>query len=192
MVISGSPCAVDATTVASSGHLEEAPNGDRFVVLENGRRYEGKPGTAEYRVIEFEKLGRRIEPAELRSLPVSTKAMPTGVLAFVDGRVERAELFWRISVPVSALVLTLIAVPLSYVNTRVGRSANLLAAAFLYMLYSNCLNIVQSMIAQGRLEFWAGLILPHAIAVLVVIVLFRHQLSVTGLFGQLNRPRPAT
>ena len=60
----------DATTVARSGHLEEAPNGDRFIVLEDGRRYEGKPGTAEFRVVEFEKLGRRIEPAEVRALPV--------------------------------------------------------------------------------------------------------------------------
>ena len=183
---------VDATTVAARGRLEEAPNGDRFVVLENGRRYEGKPGTPEYRVIEFEKLGRRIEPAELRELPISTKAMPTGALAFIDGRVERAELFWRISVPVSALVLTLIAIPLSYVNPRVGRSANLVAAAFLYMLYSNCLNIVQSLIAQGKLDFWAGLVLPHVIALLVVVILFRHQLSVTGLFGRAPRVSPAT
>jgi lipopolysaccharide export system permease protein len=128
----------------------------------------------------------------LRALPVSTKAMPTGVLAFIDGRVERAELFWRISVPVSALVLTLIAVPLAYVNPRVGRSVNLVAAALLYMLYSNCLNIVQSLIAQGKLDFWAGLVLPHAIALLVVVVLFRQQLSVTGLFGRSRRPQPAT
>ena len=181
---------VDATTVAARGRLEVEPNGDRFVVLENGRRYEGKPGTPDYRVIEFERLGRRIEPAELRALPVSTKAIPTPTLAVLDGRVERAELFWRISVPISALVLTLIAVPLSYVNPRVGRSANLVAAAFLYMLYSNCLNIVQSMIAQGKLEFWAGLILPHLIALLVVIVLFRHQLSVTGLFRRTPDPQP--
>ena len=182
---------LDATTVAATGRLEEAANGDRFVVLENGRRYEGKPGTADYRVIEFEKLGRRIEPAELRALPVSTKAIPTTALAILDGRVERAELFWRISVPVSALVLTLIAVPLAYVNPRVGRSANLIAAAFLYMLYSNCLNIVQSLIAQGKLAFWAGLVLPHLIAILVVVVLFRHQLSVSGLFHRAPRPVPA-
>ncbi len=102
----------DVTTVARQGMLEEAPNGDRFIVLTDGRRYEGKPGTAEYRVVEFEKLGRRIEPAELRNLPVSTKAIPTAILVAADGRVERAELFWRLSVPISALVLTLLAVPL--------------------------------------------------------------------------------
>ncbi|MEO5766179.1 MAG: LPS export ABC transporter permease LptF [Casimicrobiaceae bacterium] len=178
----------DATTVAVRGKLEVADNGDRFVVLEDGRRYEGKPGSAEFRVIEFEKLGRRIEPAELRALPLSTKAMPTTTLLLLDERVERAELFWRISVPLSALMLTLLAVPLAYVNPRVGRSANLVAAAFLYMLYSNCLNIVQSLIAQGKLDFWVGLVVPHLIALLVVFLLFRHQLSVTGLFRRAPPP----
>jgi lipopolysaccharide export system permease protein len=85
-------------------------------------------------------------------------------------------------------MLTLLAVPLAYVNPRVGRSANLVAAAFLYMLYSNCLNIVQSLIAQGKLEFWVGLFVPHAIALFVVFLLFRHQLSVTGLFGRAPPP----
>jgi lipopolysaccharide export system permease protein len=102
-----------------------------------------------------------------------------------NGRVERAELFWRISVPISAVVLTILAVPLAYVNPRMGRSFNLVAAAFLYMLYSNCLNIVQSLIAQGRLPLWAGLALPHLVALAIVVVLFRHQLSVAGLFARL-------
>jgi lipopolysaccharide export system permease protein len=182
----------DATTVAARGKLEEMPNGDRFLVLEHGRRYQGTPGTPDYRVVEFERLGRRIEPNEIRALPTSSKAIPTAALVATDGRVERAELFWRISVPISALMLTLLAVPLAYVNPRMGRSFNLVAAAFLYMLYSNCLNIVQSMIAQGRLELWAGLILPHAIALLVVVLLFRQQLSVSGVLTRsTTAPAPA-
>jgi lipopolysaccharide export system permease protein len=183
--------AKDVTTVAASGHLEEAANGDRFIVLDEGRRYEGVAGTADYRVVEFQRLGRRIEPAELRALPTSTKAIPTPALLVADGRVERAELFWRLSVPIAALVLTLLAIPLSYVNPRMGRSFNLVAAAFMYMLYNNCLNIVQSLIAQGRLGFWIGLAIPHVIAAIVVLVLFRHQLSIAGLFRRPPRaPAP--
>ncbi len=118
----------DSTTVARSGMLQEAANGDRFIVLTDGRRYEGKPGTADYQIVEFGSLGRRIEPAELRTLPASTKAIPTATLIALDGPVERAELFWRLSVPISALVLTLLAVPLAYVNPRIGRSFNLIGA----------------------------------------------------------------
>ncbi len=177
----------DATTVARLGHLVEEANGDRFVVLEDGRRYEGQPGAADFRIIEFEKLGRRIEPAEARALPTSNKAIPTAALLVADGASQRAELFWRLSVPILAVVLTLLAIPLSYVNPRMGRSFNLIAAVFLYLLYTNCINIVQSLIAQGKLDLWLGLLVPHLTALLVVILLFRHQLSITGLFGGLRR-----
>jgi len=181
----------DSATVARSGTLKVAANGDRFVVLNEGRRYEGKPGTADYRVVEFESLGRRIEPAELRAIPTSTKAIPTAALIAVDGPVERAELFWRLSVPISALVLTLLAVPMAYVNPRVGRSFNMIGAAFLYMLYSNCLNIVQSFIAQGKLGFVPGLLLPHAIAIGVALLLFGHQLALFGVFRRGAQTRTA-
>jgi lipopolysaccharide export system permease protein len=172
--------AKDVTTVARSGRLEQMPNGDRFMVLSDGRRYEGTPGTAEYRVIEFERLGRRIEPAEARALPTSSKSIPTEVLLASEGRIERAELFWRLSIPISALVLTLLAIPLAYVNPRVGRSLNLVGAAFMYMIYSNSLNIVQSFIAQGKLDFWVGLLVPHLVAVAIVAALFGRQLVTFG------------
>jgi lipopolysaccharide export system permease protein len=172
----------DVTTVARSGFLEEAPNGDRFIVLKEGRRYEGVPGTAEFRSVEFERLGRRIEPAEARSLPLSLKALPTEALIATNGSVERAELFWRISVPISALVLVLLAIPLSYVNPRMGRSFNLIAGAFLYMVYYNCLNLVQSVIAQGKLSMVEGLVIIHSIAIAGVVFMFWNRLSVRGIF----------
>jgi lipopolysaccharide export system permease protein len=180
----------DATTVARIARLEEGADGARYVVLEDGRRYEGTPGSPDFRIVEFERLGRVIEPAVARALPVSRKAIPTEVLAVTDGDAERAELFWRLSVPILAFVLTLLAVPLSHVNPRLGRSFNLVSAAFLYLLYTNCLNIVQSLIAQGKLDFWIGLIVPHAIALVVVFMLFRHQLSVFGLFRGPPRAGP--
>src|ERR1700758_4647574 len=65
----------DVTTTARSGYLEEAPNGDRFIVLKDGRRYEGQPGTAEFHSAEFERFARRIEPAAVRAAPLSLKAL---------------------------------------------------------------------------------------------------------------------
>ena len=180
----------DATTLARIARLEEGPDGARYVVLEDGRRYEGLPGGADFRIVEFERLGRVIEPAVARAIPVSRKAIPTELLAVTVGDAERAELFWRLSVPILALVLVLLAVPLSHVNPRLGRSFNLVSAAFLYLLYTNCLNIVQSLIAQGKLDFWVGLAVPHLTALVVVFVLFRHQLSVFGLFRRPPRAGP--
>ena len=177
----------DTTTVANTGHMEEAKNGDRFIVLGQGRRYEGTPGTEDYRVVEFDQVGIRIEPAEARNITLSRKAIPSEELALIRQPGERSELFWRLSVPIQALMLVLLAIPLAYVNPRVGRSANLISAALLYTLYSNCLNIVQSLIAQGRLDFWIGLFLPHVVALIVVFALFRQQSSVTSLLARFQR-----
>ena len=62
---------------ARSGTLEEQPNGDRFIVLEDGRRYEGKPGTADYRVVEFEQArpAHRARRGRARC-PTSTQGDP--------------------------------------------------------------------------------------------------------------------
>jgi lipopolysaccharide export system permease protein len=106
--------------------------------------------------------------------------LPTDLLAVVDGAPERAELFWRISVPISALLLVLLAIPLAHVNPRMGRSLNLFTALFVYMLYSNCLNIVQSYIAQGRVSLLLGLITIHSLAAAVVVLLFLKRLAVRG------------
>lgn len=183
----------DSTTVARVARLEEGPDGARYVVLEDGRRYEGTPGSADFSVVEFERLGRVIEPAVARAIPASRKAMPTGVLAAAEGDAERAELFWRLSVPILALALTLLAIPLAHVNPRLGRSFNLVSAAFIYLVYTNCINIVQSLIAQGRVDFWVGLVVPHATALAIAFVLLRHRLSVHGLFARGPRTAaPAT
>ena len=58
----------DVTTVARSGHLEEAPNGDRFIVLQDGRRYEGTAGSADFRTAEFERLASELLEAAAKDL----------------------------------------------------------------------------------------------------------------------------
>src|SRR3954462_13502246 len=63
--------------VARRGHQETAENGDRFLVLLNGRRYEGAPGTPEYRISEFERYAMRIESGEARARAPTTKMTPT-------------------------------------------------------------------------------------------------------------------
>jgi len=50
--------------VAQNGFQDTAENGDRFLVLQNGRRYEGEPGSPEYKIFEFERYAMRIETAD--------------------------------------------------------------------------------------------------------------------------------
>src|SRR5207344_41953 len=47
--------------VAKRGYTELAENGDRYIVALNGRRYQGTPGQADYRIERFERYSMRIQ-----------------------------------------------------------------------------------------------------------------------------------
>jgi lipopolysaccharide export system permease protein len=157
--------------VARRGYQETAENGDRFLVLLNGRRYEGTPGTPEYRLYEFERYAMRVEIGEARARPPTTKTMSTAELVHEPTPRNLAELSWRIGLPVSALILPLLAVPLSFVNPRAGRSLNLVLALLIFMTYSNLLSIVQAWIYQSRVSFVMGLGV-HVIMLALLALLF--------------------
>jgi lipopolysaccharide export system permease protein len=169
------------TTVANQGYQETAPNGDRFLILLNGRRYIGPPGSAEYRIIEFEKYGLRIEANESKEYQPSVKSQSTGKLFGENSAEARAELIWRIGLPLSALVLSLLAIPMSFVNPRAGRSLNLMVAAMLYMLYSNMLSITQAWVAQEKIGPLLGMSAVHVVMLALTVALFYMRLSVSPL-----------
>jgi len=167
--------------VAHRGFQETADNGDRFLVLLNGRRYEGEPGTPEYRVYEFARYAMRVEIGEARARAPTTKTTPTLDLVRTPSPRNLAELSWRMGLPLSALLLCLFAVPLSFVNPRAGRSMNIVLALLIYMSYSNMLSIVQAWIAQSRVTFVEGLAV-HLVMFAVLVLFFYRRVMVFSIF----------
>ncbi|HEX6734900.1 MAG TPA: LPS export ABC transporter permease LptF [Azonexus sp.] len=170
--------------MSDTGHQRFAENGDRFVVLDSGRRYEVEPGTPAFKVMEFERYQVRVEDGEAKPVERSPKTMPITDLLFDNSKRARGELVWRIGIPVSALVLAILAIPLGFVNPRAGRSANLLIAIPIYAIYSNLLSVSQSWVAQGKLPFWIGLWAVHALMMLPLLVLFFQRMSVGNPFAR--------
>jgi lipopolysaccharide export system permease protein len=162
--------------VAQKGFIETAANGDRFVVLLHGRRYEGTPGTLDYRTVDFERYAIRIEPKEaVRKAPPS-KGMT--IMDLVDGAKpdQIAELHWRVALPLAVIIMGLFAIPLAFVNPRSGRSWNLILAVLVYVLYNNLLSIFQVWTAQGRLPPWLGLWPVHFGMLLLIALMFYRRL----------------
>jgi lipopolysaccharide export system permease protein len=162
--------------VAQKGFIETEPNGDRFVVLQNGRRYEGTPGALDYRTVDFDRYALRIEPKEAKREAPSTKAMSTLDLFEQHKPEQVAELHWRIGLPLAVLVMGLFAVPLSVVNPRSGRSWNLIVAILTYILYNNLLSIFQAWTAQGKIPGWVGLWPVHLAMLAAIALLFYRQM----------------
>jgi lipopolysaccharide export system permease protein len=157
---------------ASTGHTEVAPNGDKFLVLDKGRRYEGTPGTAEYRVMEFERYAVRTETRETRGLEETPKHLPVWELVRNPTPSNLGELLWRIGIPVAALNLALLAIPLSFVNPRAGRTNNLIFALLTYMIYSNLVSVSQAWVVQGKLLFEVGVWAVHVAMFVALLLLF--------------------
>ncbi len=173
---------------AQHGYQNIAKNGDRYLVLLNGRRYEGLPGSTEFKIVEFERYAVRIEPYEAKFTAPSSKSLSLLELIKDQSPVNIAELQWRLSLPLSALLLALLAIPLSFVNPRAGRSLNLMLALITYLIYSNCLSIAQGLVAQGKLAPVFGLWLVHAALAALLLILFYHRLRVSpSLFSRLRR-----
>ena len=59
-------------------------------------------------------------------------------------------LAWRFGLPMAAVWMVLLAIPLSYVNPRTGRTGNLIIALLAGIVYFNLLTIGSVWIAQGK------------------------------------------
>lgn len=165
-------------TVAKEGYTRTEPNGDRFVVLEKGRRYEGVPGTPDYRVLEFEEYAVRLEEAASAGAPTLPRTLSMKELLAKPTPANRGELVTRIGVPTAALVLSLLAIPLSFVNPRAGRTHNLILALLTYLAYTNAISVCQAWVARGQMGFHAALWAPHLAMALILVALFYRRLSV--------------
>jgi lipopolysaccharide export system permease protein len=163
--------------MSSRGFVEVSPVGDRFLVLLNGRRYEGNPGESEFKVMEFERYATRIEAREGEAPIVTQKGLSTLALIQSPTSTNLGELVWRLGVPLSALVLALLAIPMSFVNPRAGRSVNLLLALLTYMVYSNMLSLSQARVVQGKLSFGVGIWLVHGVMIAVLAFLFARRMG---------------
>ena len=160
-----------SVVTAHSAHTEVQPNGDRFVVLDRGHRYDLKPGTPEIRLVNFEHYGLRLESRSSKDpreqakelADSSSKARSTRQLMADNTLDSWSQVMWRISMPLAALNLALLAIPLGAVNPRLGRSGDLLIAGLVAMLYMNLINLSRAWINDGKISFGLGVWAIHAV-----------------------------
>jgi len=102
----------------------------------------------------------------------AARALPLRQLLAQPTNQNRGELLWRVALPFMGLLLMLLAIPLGFVNPRGGRSANLLFALLLFIVYSNMVSVLQAAVVQGRLPLMVGWWPLHLLAALLVAFLF--------------------
>lgn len=140
--------------VADSAKQRTIDGQGRFLVLENGYRVDGQPGKADYSITQYAEYGIRLPEAQAADIN-EIEAVPTADLLNATTAKERAQLHWRLSLPVLAFIVTLIAVPLSRTNPRQGRFAKLIPAIIIYLLYVTLLTATRSAIEDEKVGVWA-------------------------------------
>lgn len=139
-------------------------NGEDYVLLEEGRVYQGDPGALDYKVMEFERYRARL-PHPVMAIKKDLRTAATAdLLPFLNkDKKKAAELQWRIAIPLMVLSLAIVAVPLSRVQPRAGKFAKLLPAIVLFILYANFVFIGRNWIAEGKIPVWLGMWWLHAL-----------------------------
>ena len=147
----------EVVTAARAYQALQGPGDERFMVLEDGYRYAGNPGRADFVTTRFERHAVRLDAVLRLSARNSLDAVLTSDLWRSPDSEHAAELQWRVSLPLSAALLALLAIPLSRISRRQGRYAKLLFAVVLYFTYSNGLGIARNLVERGELSVWIGL-----------------------------------
>ncbi|MFZ1623241.1 MAG: LPS export ABC transporter permease LptF [Gammaproteobacteria bacterium] len=156
----------------------------REVVFARGRRYEGEPGGAKFRIVEFVEHGIPFAVPVARNTALKANQRTTSALLESSDPVDRAELHWRLAPALTLLVLTVIAVPLAKTEPRRGRFSGLAAAILVYVIYANLLAAGQAWLERERLPEFSGLWWVHGLFLLVAGLMLLVQ---RGLFRKLQR-----
>ncbi len=163
---------VSVLSSASAFHFHDQANDVMFIVFKDGYRYEGEPGGADFKIIEFDEYGVRLEQstAQAGSLPIS--AWSTQALLDSTGLKQAAELQWRIAMPLSTVLLAVLSVLLSRADPRQGRFAKLFIAILVYVLYNNLIGIAKNWVEQGQVPVMVGIWWVHVLLICLILYLW--------------------
>ena len=157
-------------TASSARQLDDDEGNARFLDLKKGNFYQGAPGSNRYISGRFANSRINI-PGAATVKRTRLKMLMIGQLLGGEDRARLAELHWRLSFPVSMIVLTLLAIPLSHTSPRKGRFGRVAIAILLYVLYANLLGLGKSWLESGAVPLWLGLWWVHGLFLMLFPVL---------------------
>ena len=154
--------------VSNEGSRVSTNTDDEYIVLKKGKRYEVNHENNHFTEIKFSDYGFLVEKKLPPIIDVNqVEAMPTLLLLMTKGNREIAEFVWRVSLPISGIVLIILAIPLSFINPRSGRSVNIIIAIMIFAIYNNLMGVTQSYINLGKLNPYIGGSIVHLLIIMI-------------------------
>lgn len=141
-------------------------------VLYDGQRYEGIPGSNEFRIIKFVEGGIPVSLPDVASASGKRDMRPTAQLLGSADLQDRAEVQQRFSTPLMVLVLAVLAVPLARLRPRQGRYARVGYFILVYLFYSGLLVIAGDAMSRGKTPAWLGMWWVHGLGFVYALLLW--------------------
>ena len=149
-----------------------------YLRLKNGVRYEGLPGDENINILNFEQYDLEIVSGEVqKSISNFSEIEEQSTIDLFKklGPLENAELQWRISQPISVLILSIFGVLLGKSSPRTGKGINLIIGVVVFMLYNNGLLVAKSSIESGELNPFIGMWSVHISLIIVLLFFYQYR-----------------
>lgn len=160
--------------VANQARHTVSPDGTtQTIELYNGERFEGVPGSAQFRIMRFAEHTVPIPMPPANQVVTDLDAAPTATLYSSTNPRAQAKLQWRIALPLMCLVLAIVALPLARLKPRQGRYARVWVALVLYVVYLNLLSAGEAWLGHGRIPSYLGLWWVHGVIILLAVAISR-------------------
>lgn len=157
---------------AATGYEHQDPTtGDSYLVLVDGRRYEGVVGERDYRIARFDEYALRIGRADEGPRTWHRKEKPTLELAASPDVKDRAEAQYRLTQPVVVLGFALLSIPLSRSRLRSGIYGRMAFAFLVYFIFLNLLGVSQNLMRDEITPQWMGMWWVPLLMCLVALIL---------------------
>jgi lipopolysaccharide export system permease protein len=147
-----------------------------YLRLKDGVRYQGIPSNKNKNILNFDLYDLEIVSGELqKSVAIYSKIEGKSTLELLKqgGVLANAELQWRISQPITVLILSVIGVFLGKASPRGGKGINLLIGVVVFMIYYNSLLAAKSAIELGQINSILGLWVVHFLVILLLILFYK-------------------
>jgi lipopolysaccharide export system permease protein len=146
-------------------------SGDRYLVLDDGYRYEGSPGQLDYQVSEFKRYALRIQEREGGVVEQHRKSLSNRALLASAAIQDQAEFQVRVSQILGLVVFAFLSLPLSRSMPRQGPFGRLLLAFVLYTLYLSLQGLAERWMIEGVTASWLGIWWVHLCLFLVGLII---------------------
>ena len=147
-----------------------------YLRLKNGIRYEGLPGNENINILNFEQYDLEIVSGDIqKSISNFSEIEEQNTIDLLrEGGVKaNAEIQWRISQPISVLILSIFGIFLGKSSPRTGKGINLIIGIVVFMLYNNALLVAKSSIESSQLSPIIGMWGIHLSLLLILIIFYQ-------------------